>query len=412
MRFYKLIWLILAIPWGCGALDAPERALEVRRYEGTIYRTALTDDEITNQGGILVYRFRSVPNMVYVKKQKKSEQLVPILQFDEKTDSEFRNENNLNFRESIVSPAILPLQSRDVINLSPYEESGFLRGISKIKADNLQFLPVKIAIIDSGIVPSTPSIADALKKMTNLTYDFEQKKWQSHATAISSVYSGAYLNGKKINIYAPNAELQGYKISFSGDDPTLLRRDLGMLQLAVALDNAVADGARIVNLSFSYQEEIPDEIARIEKLIMQRASGVVFLAAAGNSNEKIDDKNIYPAAYHLPNLVIVGNHDRHLAKAPSSNYGQSVDISAPGVNLPLNTASGEMSYFTGTSFSVPVVGSALALYWGLKPQAGIKTVLKDLFETSTPKYSEVSLERFTRFGRLNTLDFVERAIAQ
>ena len=56
-------------------------------------------------------------------------------------------------------------------------------------------------------------------------------------------------------------------------------------------------------------------------------SGMLFVAAAGNSSVNADLSPEYPAAYDLANILSVAATDASDALAPFSNYGAtSVDV--------------------------------------------------------------------------------------
>jgi len=90
----------------------------------------------------------------------------------------------------------------------------------------------------------------------------------------------------------------------------------------------------------------------------------LIVAAAGNDHSKA---NSYPAAYD--NVLSVAATDKSDVKATFSNYGTTVDISAPGVGI--YTTQYNNAYtpagIDGTSFSSPIVAGAAALVWAKNP---------------------------------------------
>lgn len=388
---YRLLLAVLLPAWlpvqGCRAFDAPERYLYLPAFEGRVADTPLSDDEIRARGARLVYRFRSVPGLVYVRKADDRMGLPSI---------EASARVNLIIARARKRPHRVPA-AQSTLALTDSEpaptslEAGFEAATALLSGDDAPALaPVRVAIIDSGVVPSTPAIADALVGVTNFTRAPSPDQWQDHATAIASVYAGLDWSGARVNSYAPNARLHSIKISFSGDKPEEADAGYGALQLAVALDEAVASGARVVNLSFSYRGTLPEPVALAERTVIAAAlaKGVVFVAAAGNAGEDIDDRPLYPARYDLENVVVVGNHSSTLRRAWSSNWGKTVDLTAQGVNIPLSNNDGGFDYVSGTSFSVPVVGSALALYFGVNPAATVSHALADLYATAANAYAQ------------------------
>jgi len=96
-----------------------------------------------------------------------------------------------------------------------------------------------------------------------------------------------------------------------------------------------------------------------------RAAIIRCSFAAGNSSHLIDDSYATTLPQEavwaaIPNrTLLVGNAQSATANAPSSHYGNSVELWAPGQDWNLPTYSTPVS---GTSFSAPaVVGAALLL---------------------------------------------------
>ena len=99
-------------------------------------------------------------------------------------------------------------------------------------------------------------------------------------------------------------------------------------------------------------------------------AGILFVAAAGNSNVNNDASTFYPANYNIPNVISVAATDHNDLLASFSNYGAAtVHLGAPGVAVFSTVPNGSCqlcssnSYasLSGTSMATPHVSGAVGL---------------------------------------------------
>ncbi|WP_052158826.1 S8 family serine peptidase [Halobacillus sp. BBL2006] len=149
---------------------------------------------------------------------------------------------------------------------------------------------------------------------------------------------------------------------------------------------AMDQGADVINMSYgSYQASD----AEIDALWDAYNEGIVLVAAAGN--ESTNDR-LYPSAY-LP-VISVAATDRYDNKADFSNFGASIDVTAPGQDLYSTSYYGGYQTGSGTSFSAPLV-------------SGVAALLKAEYPDWSPQQVEYALESSTKklsSGVWNPLD--------
>ncbi|MDL5502527.1 MAG: S8 family serine peptidase, partial [Candidatus Methanoperedens sp.] len=98
-------------------------------------------------------------------------------------------------------------------------------------------------------------------------------------------------------------------------------------------------------------------------------AGILFVAAAGNDYENIDNYPFYPAGYDVPNIISVAATDHNDIIADFSNYGNlTVDLGAPGVDVLSSVPGNVYDLYSGTSMATPHVSGAAALLKAFNPQ--------------------------------------------
>jgi len=166
----------------------------------------------------------------------------------------------------------------------------------------------------------------------------------------------------------------------------------------LALHYAVANGADVISNSWGGDSE--SDLLR-DAIDYAHGQGVIVVAAAGNSNS---DLPYYPASYE--HVVSVAATDSNDDKWSLSNYGDLVDIAAPGAGiLSLRaevTSNGSFpsqytTVLSGTSMAAPHVAGAYALLLSANPLL----TGKELYDKLTKSGDEILPEICASGRRLN-----------
>ena len=220
---------------------------------------------------------------------------------------------------------------------------------------------VTVAVIDTGISQGP----DLSKTEFVPGYDFVNDRVDAvddngHGTHVSGTVAQSTNNDYGVAGVAFRAKLMPLKV--------LSRGGFGAISdIAEAIRFAADHGADVINMSLGGGGE--SKLMR-EAIDYAHSKGVVIIAAAGNEGRS---QASYPAQY--PHVIGVSAIGPDLQKTAYSNYGQGVDIAAPGGATQKShlggilqetidpRASGKFQFkpFQGTSMASPHVAGVAAL---------------------------------------------------
>ncbi len=131
--------------------------------------------------------------------------------------------------------------------------------------------------------------------------------------------------------------------------------------LAQAVRYAARNGAKIINMSLTgFHMKQVDEAVKYAV-----GKGCVVVCAAGNFDR--DTADWCPA--HLSEAIVVGAVNRGFNRVDYSDYGWSLDVTAPGYGIRSCNIHGGTIYMSGTSMATPHVAAVAAMLKMAHPSA-------------------------------------------
>lgn len=218
---------------------------------------------------------------------------------------------------------------------------------------------VIIAVIDSGIAWDHPDLAaniwtnpaeivgdgldndgngyvDDVRGWDFVTEDNDPMDVVGHGTHVAGTIGAVGNNGIGTSGVMWTAKLMAMRILDAFGSGTVADE-------IAAIEYAVAKGARIINASFGSSTCSQSEYNAIAAA---NASGLLFVAAAGNDATNNDTAPNFPSSFSvqvvcggttlaaLPNVIAVASTDQDDARSTFSNFGlTSVQVAAPGSNI-------------------------------------------------------------------------------
>ncbi|MBV8691718.1 MAG: S8 family serine peptidase, partial [Actinobacteria bacterium] len=203
---------------------------------------------------------------------------------------------------------------------------------------------VTIGILDSGIDVNHPDLA---AKIVGPEIDETAGAGRDplHGTGVAGTAAAVTNNGLGIPGMGWDSKILDVRVI---DDSGA---GLGSW-VARGLYDATDRGVKVINLSLGS----PDQSQTVQDAVNYALGhGVVVVAAAGNDGSSTP---IFPADY--PGVLSVGANDTSDNLTNFTNRAH-LDLSAPGVNLPVTAPNNSYKLLSGTSFSAPMASGAAAL---------------------------------------------------
>lgn len=228
-----------------------------------------------------------------------------------------------------------------------------------------------------------------------------------HGTFVAGIISGKTNNNEGIAGIAGGDNGSGIKIlpyCIGINSP-----NSGLVDDAII--EAVDNGVRVIQLSLSISQS-----SYVDDAIQYAINnGVVVVCSSGNESSSSVG---YPASN--TNVISVGATDQNDQRASFSNYGNDLDVVAPGTNIYSTTLYNSYTNSNGTSFSSPQISALAGLILCINPNLTSQEV-RNILETTTDKgggytYTTTSghpngtWNSQVGYGRVNAMNAVFKAL--
>lgn len=230
--------------------------------------------------------------------------------------------------------------------------------------------PVRVAVIDTGVRLSHPEFVGRVV-FQNGYADFDTGdappaagKDFDHGTHVAGIICATRNNDEGVAGYSNDITLMVLNCATWSDGSN--KWLVGNADDAI--DDAVANGASVINCSFGFSEGIEDEVEDAYD------AGVLVVHSAGNDAKSIAG---HWESGSIALLTISATKSDGIAPATDvfdssySNFGPGIDLAAPGTaiysTVPGTVMPGTYDSFDGTSMAAPQVSGAAALMMTMNP---------------------------------------------
>lgn len=272
-----------------------------------------------------------------------------------------------------------------------------------------------IAIVDTGIQSYHPDLdGKVLDGYNALDGSTDTDDDHMHGTFVASVAAANTNNYDGVAGVDWNARLMPIKVLNADGEGSEAGAAEGIIW-------AVDHGAKIINLSLGTY----DHVQALEDAVNYAwNAGCVVVAASGNDDSDDADQRHYPSYYSVCISVGATNElDGRCTPADwlegGSNYGDSLDVMAPGNNI-YGAVPGysdwwlgewvEYEAMTGTSAAAPFVSGLASLIWAHNP-AWTNEEVRDQIELTCDDVNISGWDRYTGWGRINAYRALSEPLA-
>ncbi|MDO4868874.1 MAG: S8 family serine peptidase [Bacillota bacterium] len=257
----------------------------------------------------------------------------------------------------------------------------------KTNEASAELAPVTVAVLDSGINNSHELFTgrldeDAASFVEGEAFSSDKGGHGTHVVGIIADGTSDHVNILPVKVL--NDEGRG-----------------GFAEVINGIYYAVEHGANVINMSLAinlndYGNYWSDTAVLQEERALEAAEngGIICIAAAGNDSMNLDELKVYPAVSQ--HTITISSITQTKQRASSSNYGESVDFTAPGDQIISAGTRGRVDYCvkSGTSMAAPHMSAACAMLKLYNREASASQVRQKLQEMATDIGTEGKDKKF------------------
>ncbi|MFD7438975.1 S8 family serine peptidase [Streptomyces sp. NPDC059861] len=249
---------------------------------------------------------------------------------------------------------------------------------------------VKVAVIDTGVNPNTPSLkGQLLTDEVPETVDYNvTKDYDGHGTTMAELIAGTGASGG-IQGLAPGAKIVPYRIALEGLEtgPEYEKTPAAWEALRAAADS----DAKIISMSFDGMTSEEDRAA----IKYAASKGKLLVASVGNRG--FPDA---PARYSYVLGVAAVDSSYTVSKFSEKSSHGFADLAAPGEAVPGWCDETFRSYCEqgGTSHATALVSASAALIWSAHPDWTVNQVTRALIDTASRSWPKDEPSKYAGYG--------------
>ncbi|MFD0958656.1 S8 family peptidase [Paenibacillus chungangensis] len=245
---------------------------------------------------------------------------------------------------------------------------------------------VIIAVLDTGVESSHPDLRGRLVPGVNIvSANAAPEDDVGHGTHVAGIIGASVNNNEGVAGVSWYNKIMPVKVLDGSGAGSAYSVAQGIIW-------AVDHGAKVINMSLGNYAQA-DFLHDAVKYAYER--DVVLIAASGNDNT---ERPGYPAAY--PEVFAVAATTSTKQKASFSNFGNYIDVAAPGDQIASTYPGKQYAALSGTSMASPHVAALAGLIRSLNPQL-TNTEVMEIMRASSIDLGNTGKDKYYGYGEID-----------